>query len=335
MKKRLVLLLCLLLLSGCGKVPQLKNGEESVVSFEKDGKKYNITANDLYNDLKSNYGLKSTIKMIDKYIFETEFTSFLKEAKDQADSQVKAYANMFGGEKEFEQMLQSNYNYASLDAYKEDVYASVLQTHAMEEYAKTLITDKDVEKYYNEKVEGDVELYHILVTPKVTDKMKDEEKKQAENSAKKILTDALKKLNEADNKLETFKTLAKEYSIDESTKDKGGLLGYLNYGDLNSNYDELLNTAFKLKNNEYSKDVITSELGYHIIYRSNQKEKDALKDIKEEIISTLAEEKIASNKDIDLESIKHYRKLYNMNINDDELNRQYGIYLNNLANQSN
>jgi len=35
-----------------------------------------------------------------------------------------------------------------------------------------------------------------------------------------------------------------------------------------------------------------------------------------------------------INSMKHYRELYNMKIIDSTLDRQYGIYLNNLINQT-
>ena len=196
------------------------------------------------------------------------------------------------------------------------------------------MTDKEINTYYKDKVEGDIEIYHILVTPDVKDSMSDEEKTEAENKAKDTINEIIKKLDESKDKLEEFKKLVKEYSEDDSTKEKDGNLGYLNYGDLDSNYDELIKSAYKLKNGEYSKSVIVTELGYHVIYRNSQKEKDALDDIKDKIIETLSKDKIDTVSTIALDSIKYYRKLYNTNIVDSELNKQYGIYMNNLANSN-
>ena len=49
MNKKIVLMLCfgLLFVTGCGKVPQLKNGEE--VFLQVNGK--NVSANDVYEEL--------------------------------------------------------------------------------------------------------------------------------------------------------------------------------------------------------------------------------------------------------------------------------------------
>ena len=50
-----LLLIGVLLITGCGKVPQLKNGEDAVVSF-KDNEL--ISVDELYNILKENYALE-------------------------------------------------------------------------------------------------------------------------------------------------------------------------------------------------------------------------------------------------------------------------------------
>mgnify|MGYP002863356917 CR=1 FL=1 len=72
---------------------------------------------------------------------------------------------------------------------------------------------------------------------------------------------------------ETFASLAKEYSDDSATKNDGGALGYINLNNLGTNYDELVNAAVKLKDGKYSTSVITTDLGYHVIYRVDQKDK--------------------------------------------------------------
>jgi len=331
MKKGLILsIVCLLTLCGCGKIPTLQNGEEAVITFAKDDKEHKISAEELFEELKANFGLEATMKLIDTYILETEFADYKDKAKEDAENNIKSMIEYYGGEQVLLEQIRTYTNYTSIEAYQEQVYMSYMQTHALEEYAKGQVTDKEIKKYYEEEAKEDVEVYHILITSKATDKMTSTEKKEAEDAAKQTAKDIIKKLNDADNALDEFKKLVKEYSEDKSTKEKDGNLGYINYGDLSEEYDELLDAVYKIKDGKYSKDVVTTELGYHVIYRNASKEKESLEDLKEEIIETLANRKIKEDKEISINSMKYYRELYNMEIIDSTLKSQYGIYMNNL-----
>ncbi len=336
MKKGMILsLVCLLCVCGCGKIPKLENGEEAVVTFAKDDKEHMISVNELYEELKNNFGLEATIKLIDTYVLETEFSDYVDTAKANAKNYIDSYIESYGSEEDFLEALQYSTNYSTIEAYQEYLYTNLMQSHALEEYSKTLVTDKEIEKYYNDEAKGDVEVYQILITPDVKDDMSDEEKKTAEENAKNTAKEVIEKLDKAENKLDEFKKLVKEYSKDDASKEKDGNLGFINYNDLDENYDELLDTVYKLKDGEYSKDVITTELGYHVVYRNASKEKEALEDLKDEIKDTLAKRKIEEVKTISIDSEKYYRDMYDMKIIDDTLNRQYGIYLNSQINQAN
>ena len=336
MKKGLILgIICLLTLCGCGKIPKLQNGEEAVITFAKDDVEHKISAEDLYQELKNNFGLEATIKLVDTYVLENEFADYREEATKSAANYIEAMIESYGDETTLLQAIQYSTNYSSIEAYQEYLYLSFMQSHAIEEYAKGEVTDKEIETYYKDEAKEDVEVYHILITPEVKDSMTTEEKTKAEEKAKQKAEDVIKKLDDAKDKLAEFKKLVKEYSEDESTIKKDGNLGYINYGDLDENYDELLDAVYKLKDGKYSKNVITTELGYHVVYRNASKEKESLEDLKDEIIETLANRKMEEDTEISINSMKHYRKLYNMEIVDSELNRQYGIYLNNLINQAN
>jgi len=315
------------------KIPTLQNGEEAVITFAKEDKEHKISAEELFEELKANFGLEATLKMIDTYVLETEFEDYIETAKDSAESYIEAMVESYGSKEALLNDIMQYTNYTTIEGYQEYLYISYMQSHALEEYAKSLITDKEIEAYYKD-AKGDIEVYHILITPKVTDDMKSDEITKAENEAKTKAKDIIKKLNDSKDSLKEFKKLVKEYSEDETTKEKDGNLGYINYGDLDKNYDELIDAAYKLEDGKYSKDVVTTELGYHVIYRNASKEKESLKDLKEEIIETLATEKLETDKEISVNSMKYYRELYNMKIVDSELNRQYGIYLNNLVNQN-
>ena len=270
MKKKLVALCAIMLLaSGCGKVPKLENGKEAIVSF-KNGEK--ISVDDFYTKLKDGMGLNTLITMIDTYILEEEFKDYVDTAKSNAEATINALITQYNGKEKLLSALQQQTKYQTIEEFQSYYYLSYLQSHAIEEYAKTKITDKEIEDYYKNKSIGDMEISHILITSDVKDGAKDDEKKAAEEKAKKTVNEIIEKLNTAkknkEDITETFTKLAKEYSKDDDTKNKGGALGKINYGTLSSSYDELIDAATKLKDGEYSTSVITTELGYHVILKT-------------------------------------------------------------------
>lgn len=332
MKKKIIGLCAILLLaSGCGKVPQLENGQEAVVSF-KNGEM--ISVDDFYKEIKDGFGLQTLITMIDTYIYETEFSDWKDTAKDNTEATINAMIEQYGGENEFLQVLQQ-YGYQTIEAYKDYLYYSNLASHGIEEYAKKQITNKEIEEYYNNKAIGDMEISHILITSDAKSDATADEKKAAEDTAKATVNEIIEKLNTAKKNGEDVSTkfaeLAKEYSKDTATKDKGGALGKINYGDLSTAYDELISAAAKLKDGEYSTSVITTELGYHVILKTKTYEKESLDTLRNEILTTLGKEYASNNQTtIGINSLQHYRKEYGMEIQDSELQKQYNAYLNNL-----
>lgn len=331
MKKKIFALCAIMLLaSGCGKVPKLENGKEAIVTF-KDGEK--ISVDDFYELIKNEYGLNALISMVDKYICETEFEDYKDTASKNADALINSLKEQYGSEDKLLEALQGS-GYNTIDAYKDYAYLSYLQSHAIEEYAKTKITDKEIENYYKNDAIGDMEINHILITSNVKKDATDDEKKAAQDEAKKKANEVIDKLNTAkkngEDITEAFTKLAKEYSEDDSNKDKGGALGKINYGSLSSKYDELVKAAKSLKDGEYSTSVITTELGYHVILKVKTYEKDTLENLKDGIKETLAEKYVTNNQSsIGLNALQHYRKEYKMEIQDDEMKKQYSNYIQN------
>lgn len=324
MKKKLLLLISAgLLLTGCGEIPKTKNGEDALITF-KDGKK--ISVNEVYEKMKDAYALQTIVPMIDQYVLETEFPKEVENAKEKASSTIKAYKEQFGGEETFLQMVQQ-YGYADIEAFENAIYISNLESHAINEYAKTLVKEKDIKKYYEDSVYGDVKVKHILITPEVTEKLTDDEVKKAEEKAKKQIEDIIAELKKDKDPAKKFEELAKKHSQDDDTKENGGDLGYINYGTLSSAYDELVDSALNLKDGKFSTKVITTELGYHVIYRVNQKEKAELKDVKDDIITTLSEKLISKDNTISGQALQHYRKEYGLEITDKEIQTQYAKYV--------
>lgn len=331
-KKVLILGVCFLLLCGCGKIPTLSNGDEAVVTF-KDGDM--ISANDFYEEIKNSFGLDTLLNMIDKYIFEAEFPDEMENGEAYAEAAIDQLRTNYETEEELLQALQY-YGYQTVEAYQNFVYISYMQNVAIEAYVKNNITEEELQDYYDNDVYPDMTISHILITPDVTDDMSDEEKEEAENTAKEEIENIIDELNEAKDNGEdietTFAKLAKEYSEDDDTKDDGGNLGEINIGSLDSNYDELIKAANSLKDGEYSTEVITTELGYHVILKTKTGEKASYDDSVDTMKDAITEDKLNSDQSLMVEAIRYYRDLYELDIVDSELDNQYSIYMNNLIN---
>ncbi len=326
-----VLVICLLLVSGCGKVPKLENGKEAVITF-KDGEK--ISVDDVYAQLKNNYALEVIISMVDKHVFETEFKDYVTTAKEESKSYVEQMKESYGGEDEFLSAIQQYTNYSTVEAYEDYIYLSYLQNHAAEEYSKNQVTEKQIEKYYKEKAKGDIEVSHILITPSVSSSASEDEQKEATEKAEKKAKGIIETLNTAKNNKEDisvkFADLAKELSDDAATKSKGGELGKINYNVLASSYDELIDAAYKLKDGEYSTTIIETELGYHVILKTKSHAKEAIEKLSDSIREVLGKEFLASDNKMTINALQHYRKLYDLDIIDSELNKQYNEYIKTL-----
>ena len=334
MKKKVFILgICSLLLCGCGKIPTLSNGDEAVVTF-KDGEM--ISVNEFYEEIKNSYGLDTLINMIDKYVFEKEFPDEIENGEAYADAVIDQLITYTGSEEDALNYIQQYYNYQTLDAYQNFAYIGYLQSIAITEYVKENITEEELKDYYENEVYPDMTISHILITPDVTDDMTDEEKEEEEDKAKETIESIIDKLNEAkdnDEDIESvFADLAKEYSEDDDTKDDGGNLGEINIGDLDSNYDELIKAASKLKDSEYSTEVITTELGYHVILKTKTGEKASYDDSVDTMKDAITQDKLNEDQSLMVDAIRYYRDLYELDIIDSEMDSQYSIYMNNLIN---
>ena len=162
--------------------------------------------------------------------------------------------------------------------------------------------------------------------------MTDEEKANAEQEAKEKAQAIIDELNKTakGEVADKFAELAKEQSEDASTKDNGGSLGWINKDTLSSEYDEIVKNAYKLKDGEYSKTILTTELGYHIIIRTETKDKAPIEDVRDDILETLASEYLQKNTVASVKALQEMRKEYNVEIVDSELQSRYAKMIQNM-----
>ncbi|OAG27443.1 peptidylprolyl isomerase [Thermodesulfatator autotrophicus] len=121
---------------------------------------------------------------------------------------------------------------------------------------KQQVTEEELKKYYEKnkakfQEPEKVRARHILI--EVSQNASKEEVQKALEKAKKIRERLLKG--------EDFAKLAKKYSDDPGTKDKGGDLGFFTRGQMIKEFEE---AAFSLKPGEISEPV-RSPFGFHII----------------------------------------------------------------------
>ena len=289
------------------RIATLKDGTQPVAEI--DG--YTVTANDLYEDMKDVYSISSLLDKIDNKILEEKYPEtdeMNDELKQQAESYYSAYKQYYKIDKE---TFLSNNGFGSEKAFLEYLRLQYRRNKYAEDYIKTLISDKEVEKYYEDKVYGDINTKHILV--KVDSSASDEDKKKAEDLAKEIIS----KLNDG----KSFDEVKEEYK-DQITYEE---LGYKSYNaNLESAYMEAMQ---KLENNSYSKEPVKTSYGYHVIYRIDQKEKPALEDVKEEIIDSLVSEKKSEDKNISYVALDKMREESGLKFSDTVLEKKYNTYM--------
>lgn len=289
------------------RIATLKDGTQPVAEI--DG--YTVTANDLYEDMKDVYSISSLLDKIDNKILVEKYPEtdeMNDELKQQAESYYSAYKQYYKMDKE---TFLSNNGFGSEKAFLEYLRLQYRRNKYAEDYIKTLISDKEVEKYYKDKVYGDINTKHILV--KVDSSASDEDKKKAEDLAKEIIS----KLNDG----KSFDEVKEEYK-DQITYEE---LGYKSYNaNLESAYMEAMQ---KLENNSYSKEPVKTSYGYHVIYRIDQKEKPALEDVKEEIIDSLVSEKKSEDKNISYVALDKMREESGLKFSDTVLEKKYNTYM--------
>lgn len=289
------------------RIATLKDGTQPVAEIHG----YTVTANDLYEDMKDVYSISSLLDKIDNKILEEKYPEtdeMNDELKQQAESYYSAYKQYYKMDKE---TFLSNNGFGSEKAFLEYLRLQYRRNKYAEDYIKTLISDKEVEKYYEDKVYGDINTKHILV--KVDSSASDEDKKKAEDLAKEIIS----KLNDG----KSFDDVKEEYK-DQITYEE---LGYKSYNaNLESAYMEAMQ---KLENNSYSKEPVKTSYGYHVIYRIDQKEKPALEDVKEEIIDSFVSEKKSEDKNISYVALDKMREESGLKFSDTVLEKKYNTYM--------
>lgn len=308
--------------TGCGKKAKLETGDKTAVALK--GSK--ITAQNLYDELKKN-SIETLVNMIDHKLLDKKYPTNEDENKNVEDqiSQIKSYYK--DNEDSYLAAIKTYFGVESEDELRNKLSLEYKRGLAVNDYIEKNIKDDEIKKYYDENVYGDVKASHILISVETTDNMTDEEKEKAEKKAYKEAEDIIKKLNNG----EDFAELAKKYSDDEANAKKGGDLGYFNKDEMDASF---WNAALALEKDKYSTKPVESAYGYHIILKTGEKEKESLDSMKDTIVETLAKEKLNSDSSMYYEALMGIREDKKITFGDDELEKAYKEYMNDLIEQA-
>jgi peptidyl-prolyl cis-trans isomerase D len=195
-----------------------------------------------------------------------DFTSQVKVT----DEMLQTYYDQNGAQFEIPAQIKADYVVLNSDAIASQVNVS----------------DADIKAYYDQNIKQYTEgeqrrASHILIAVKKN--ASDADKAAAKAKAEKILTQVRK--NPAD-----FAKLAKQYSDDPGSAQRGGDLDYFGKDMMTKPFE---NAVFALKQGEIS-DLVQSEFGYHIIEVTGIKPASVkpLDEVKNEIASDIKKQMI-------------------------------------------
>jgi len=217
----------------------------------------NITQDDLYKELKSQYGNQVVQNMVYKKLLQSKYTV----TKKDIDNKISEVEASLGGAAQLQQALAQQG--MTMTQFRDNVETQLLLFKAQTKGVK--VTDKELQDYFNKNKSQYVQVKarHILV-----------DKKSTADSIEKQLKSGT-----------DFATLAKKYSTDTGSKDQGGELGWVKKGQMVPEFETAL---FKLKKGEISQPV-KSQYGYHIIQAEDVK--DSLGDFKSQIKDAVLQSK--------------------------------------------
>ncbi len=314
-KKTLYMLVGLLLLltTACGN-PKLKNGEDVVAQIN--GKKY--TADELYEELKGQYGYQILINMIDYEIADREVKTtdeLEKNAKEIAES-ISSVAEAYGYD--LATYLQMQYQITNVTT-KEELIDFVLRDQklslAIENHVAEKVTNKEAKDYYDENYKTVFTYREILLS----------DNDDAEKTIKTI-KDALKGKS-GDDLVEAFAEQAKEYSEADS-KDNGGLVEDATKNTVPEKVWDELNDLKKDKT--YSSNEISTDAGIYLVLRVSKDKGKDFEEVKDEICSLIAQDKLTNDAALSYDTLTELRNKYKIVFKDKVLKDEYDNYLKEL-----
>ncbi len=208
---------------------------------------------------------------------------------EDAAAELKAFKEGYESEEEFHKALKVRG--ITEEEVKKGIEIDLIAKNLIDKRVKgkIQITDTQVKKFYDDKKESfkrpeAFRVRHIFVAYVPFEVVQNTPAEEWKEKAGEYRAAAKKKIDEAYGKVkagENFEALAKQYSEDEGSRDKGGDLDFIYKGVSDPAFDKAVN---ELKIGETS-GIVETEFGYHIIrlIETKPSEYAPFKDVEESI----------------------------------------------------
>lgn len=293
------------------RIATLKDGTQPIATIS--GK--NVTADELYEDMKSQYPISVLLDKIDNIILTKKYKED-DTMTDKVNSNAEYYLNMY---KQYytditdESELLEKMGFTSYDKYLDYLKLDYRKTKYTEEYIKDNLTDDEIQKYYDENVFGDINCQHVLVKVKSDDSSTEG---LSDDEAKALAEEIIKKINDGTS----WEDIQTEYKDQVTYED----LGYQSWdASLESTFLEAIKD---MDENSFSKEPVKTSYGYHVIYKLDQKKAPKLKKVKDTIIENLVSSKKSEDENITYKALINLRKENKLEFSDTVMKEKYETY---------
>jgi peptidyl-prolyl cis-trans isomerase SurA len=178
-----------------------------------------------------------------------------REVDNVLDNQINRMIEQLGSVEKLEEYLGSPISKIKRD-FRDDVRDNLKVEALKAQYMRKIqISRREVEGFYESmedslpELKETADISHILITNKPGE--------AADRRAKEKINEIKSRLDDGAD----FVELAKEFSEDPGSKERGGELGYFQRGEFIKEFEEV---AFRLEPGEVS-EIVKTEHGYHII----------------------------------------------------------------------
>jgi|GEM_PF-358542 len=182
--------------------------------------------------------------------------------KEESEAEFAKFRGRFKTEEQFQNYLK--YGKTTVEEIRKRLDSTLALNKLLEKLGKLSITEEELRKAYESGIRAytepeQVHAMHILI------KVAENAPQNEVEAARKKALDILAKLKKGAD----FQELAKQYSDDPGSKDKGGDLGFFRRNMMTPKFEE---AAFALKPGEITKEPVRTPYGFHIIKVVERKE---------------------------------------------------------------